>query len=140
MLKKHLHVVAAVIVKNGKVFAAQRNEIGELALKWEFPGGKIEPGENPQQALIREIHEELSSTIMIDNFLLSVEHEYQTFTITLEAYLCSVIEGELQISEHLASCWLSRDELNLVDWAAADKPIVRKVATLLGGVGGKTRN
>ena len=131
VLMKHVEVVAAVIIKNEKVFCAQRKDIGETAKKWEFPGGKIEAGETPQEALAREIFEELNTEIEIGNFITTVNHQYNTFSITMHAYQATIITGNLTLSEHLDSRWLSRDELSIPDWAAADIPIVEKIAGLL---------
>lgn len=130
-MKKHISVVAAVIIKDNRVFCAQRNHIGEQALRWEFPGGKIEAGESPEHALVREIQEELSSTITIKRLLTTVEHHYNTFEITLHAYLCDLQQGSLTLSEHLVSRWLAKDELETVDWAEADIPIMQMVKEIL---------
>ncbi len=129
---KHVEVVAAVIIKNGKVFCAQRKDIGETAKKWEFPGGKIEAGETSQKALAREILEELNTEIKVGDFITTVNHQYNTFSITMHAYQATVITGNLNLSEHLDSRWLSQDELNSLDWAAADIPIVEQIKGLLG--------
>ncbi len=105
--------------------------MGEQALRWEFPGGKIEAGESPEQALVREIQEEISSTISIKRFYTTVEHQYRTFDITLHAYVCDLVEGSLALSEHVASRWLAKDELETVDWAEADIPIMSMVKEIL---------
>ena len=129
---KRIHVVAAIIIENGKVFAAKRKDAGELALKWEFPGGKIEPGETGEAAIIREIMEELSATIVVDRYLMTVEHQYHTFHLTVDAYQCTVTDGTLEISEHVDSRWLPVEELHSLDWAAADIPIVDTISRMLG--------
>jgi len=126
-MRKHITVSAAVIIQNQTVFCAQRKDSGELARKWEFPGGKIEIGEIPEDALVREIKEELDSTISIVKKLTTVEHQYTTFDITMHAFLCQLVEGSLTLSEHLDSCWLPKDRLFSVDWAEADIPIVEIV-------------
>jgi 8-oxo-dGTP diphosphatase len=126
-MRKHITVSAAVIIQNQTVFCAQRKDSGELARKWEFPGGKIEIGEIPEDALVREIKEELDSTISIVKKLTTVEHQYTTFDITMHAFLCQLVEGSLTLSEHLDSCWLPKDQLYSVDWAEADIPIVEIV-------------
>lgn len=129
---KHIHVAAAIFIENGKVFAAKRKNVGELALKWEFPGGKLEPGETGEIAIVREIMEELSASIIVDKHLMTVEHQYDSFSLTMEAYLCTVTDGTLEIGEHVDSRWLSLQDLYSVDWAAADIPIVDVVARTLG--------
>lgn len=128
---KHIEVVAAVFIKDNLVFCAQRKDAGETAKKWEFPGGKVEAGESHQQALAREISEELSTKITVGNFMTTVNHQYNTFALTMHAYQCSILEGSLTLSEHLDSRWLPRDELETVDWAPADLPIVERVRELL---------
>jgi 8-oxo-dGTP diphosphatase len=125
---KHIHVAAAVIIERKRVFAAQRKNIGEHALKWEFPGGKLEPDETGETAVIREIEEELSTTIAVQYHLMTVHHRYSSFSLTMEAYLCTVMNGSLEIDEHQACRWLSADELFSVDWIAADIPIVKAIA------------
>jgi len=128
---KYIKVVAAVIIQNNKVFAAQRSAKGELAYAWEFPGGKIEPNETDERALVREIQEELSLTITIESPLKEVYHQYNTFALTLKAYLCKIVEGKPVLKEHLQSRWLAKDELDTVIWAAADIPIVEKIKELM---------
>lgn len=128
---KQFEVVAAVLIMDNRVFCAQRKDSGETAKKWEFPGGKIEAGETPQQALAREIFEELSTKIAVGDFITTVNHQYNTFAITMHAYQCEILEGNLTISEHLDSRWLTREELASVDWAPADLPIVERVRDIL---------
>lgn len=130
-MKKHVSVVAGVIIKDKRVFCAQRNADGEQGLRWEFPGGKIEAGESPEQVLVREIQEELSSIITVTRLPTTVEHRYHTFDITLHAYLCKLREGSLPLSEHVASRWLARNELETVDWAEADIPVMRMLKEVL---------
>ena len=120
-------VVAAIIKKDNKIFCAQRNLQKSMGGKWEFPGGKIEIGETPEQALIREIHEELDSTITVDSFFCTVEHDYPTFHITMHSFLCTLIEGELFLEEHNDSKWLKLEELDKLDWAEADWPIIKQL-------------
>lgn len=128
---KHIEVAAAVIIRDNKVFAAQRGEGGELAKKWEFPGGKLESGERAEDAIVREILEELGTEIKVLRYLLSVEHQYRTFSLTLHGYVCELIGEEPALSEHLASKWLGKDELTSLLWAEADLPLVEATRALL---------
>ncbi|MFH5881342.1 (deoxy)nucleoside triphosphate pyrophosphohydrolase [Liberiplasma polymorphum] len=122
---KYVEVVAAVIQrKDGKIYCAQRNGDGELALKWEFPGGKIEQGETHQEALIREIQEEFSTDVIIKDYITTVKHQYINFHLTLHAYYAEVSNGDLVLNEHADFKWLLVDELDQLDWAAADIPVV----------------
>jgi len=120
MNKKTIEVVAAVIEKDGKYFIAQRPNRGELALKWEFPGGKVEPNESIEDALIREISEEFKSEIKIKRFIQTVYHEYQTFHIVLHCYLCELVSGEMELLEHVDKLWVNKKDLNNYDLAKAD--------------------
>ena len=126
-MKKRIEVVAAVIKKGDRYFCAQRKDYGELAKKWEFPGGKIEQGETHQEALIREIQEELNTKISISSFLITVNHEYESFDLIMHAYLCDIIEGSLSIMEHIDAKWLTLNEMNEYDFAAADLPIITEL-------------
>jgi len=129
---RHLEVVAAIIIQDQRVFAAQRNGKGEVGFKWEFPGGKTEPGEGREAALARELHEELGIRAEIGPFLMSVEHTYRTFALTLHCYLATIRTGEIHLAEHLDSRWLGSQELDALDWAPADLPVVERVRGLLG--------
>lgn len=117
---KYIEVVAAVIEKDNKVFCCQKGNKGECAYKWEFPGGKIEPGETHKQALIREIKEELDCLIKVNNYLTTVNHQYNTFHLTMHVYLCELIDKEPILSEHIDSKWCSKDKLKDLDFAEAD--------------------
>lgn len=120
---KTVNVVAAVIEDGDCIFATQRG-YGEFKNGWEVPGGKIEPGETPQQALKREIKEELDAEITVGDLLTVVEHDYPTFHLSMQCFLCTVASGELVLKEHKAAKWLTRDQLNTVDWLPADLKVV----------------
>ena len=124
---KHIEVVGAIIIRGRKVFCTQRNDKGNLALKWEFPGGKVEPGETKEEALIREIKEELNTTIRVIKPFMTIEHAYNHFSLTLHAYICEVVSGNLELLEHQAGVWADRDVLLTLDWAEADYPIVHEL-------------
>lgn len=127
---KNVNVVAAVIVSGGKVFATQRG-YGEFKDGWEFPGGKIEAGETPQQALRREIREELDTEISVGELIDTIEYDYQTFHLSMRCYLCSIVSGDLHLVEHEAARLLSRGELDSVAWLPADITLIPKLAALL---------
>lgn len=116
---KSIEVVAAVIERDGRIFATQRG-YGEYKDWWEFPGGKIEPGETQCEALKREIMEELNTEIDIDKFLLTINYDYPNFHLTMHCFLCSVISGNLELLEHENARWLIPSELKSVEWLPAD--------------------
>ena len=120
---KRIEVVAAIIRREGKVFATQRG-YGEWKDWWEFPGGKMEPGETPEEALRREIIEELSTEINVDELLCTVEYDYPAFHLTMHCYLCSLTTDDLHLNEHEAARWLAMDELNSVQWLPADREVL----------------
>lgn len=128
--RKHIEVVAAIIVRDGKIFATQRG-YGDYRDKWEFPGGKIEPGETPEEALVREIREELASGISVERFVATVEADYPAFHITLHNYLCSLMSGSLSLLEHEAARWVGPEELDSLDWLPADREILEPLKQLL---------
>jgi 8-oxo-dGTP diphosphatase len=128
---KRIEVAAAVLIEQNRVFAAQRGEEGPLGLKWEFPGGKLEDGESPTEAVVRELREELATTVEVDRLLLTVQHQYPWFHITMHALLCRRVEGDLNLTEHVQARWLEKEELYSVDWAEADLPIVQVLEELL---------
>ncbi len=128
---REIEVVAAVLVRDSRVFCARRPEGGETGGKWEFPGGKIEPGESPEAALAREIREEFGAGIEVGERLATVRHSYSTFSIVLSAYRAVLKSGELVPLEHQEARWLGAEELGSVDWAAADRPIAEKLRGLL---------
>lgn len=123
---KQIEVVAAIICKGEYIFATQRG-YGDFKDGWEFPGGKMEPGESPKEALVREIQEELSTTISVDKFLCTVEYDYPKFHLTMHCYLCSLQTEALHLNEHEAARWLTKGDLDSVDWLPADREVVEKL-------------
>lgn len=136
MEKKRVHVVAAIIYKEESeepggiptrsIFATQRG-YGPLAGGWEFPGGKVEPGETLEEALIREIREELDTRIIVEQFFDRVEYEYETFYLEMDCFLCTVAAGDLVLKEHADSAWLTAENLESVDWLPADISLIEKI-------------
>ena len=125
---KSIQVVAAIIVDKNKIFVTQRG-YGDFKGKWEFPGGKIEPGETPQEALIREIKEELLTTINIIDYITTIEYDYPQFHLSMQCYLCNIINGDLTLMVHSASAWEDISSLNNIDWLPADRvlsPFIQK--------------
>ena len=123
---KIIEVVAAIIVEKDKVLATQRG-YGEFKDGWEFPGGKVELGETLESALKREIKEELDIEIEIDTYIDTVEYDYPQFHLTMHCYKCRILDGQLMLKEHEASKWVSQDELNEIDWLAADRIVVERM-------------
>lgn len=123
---KTIEVVAAIIRHGDKVFATQRG-YGEFEGGWEFPGGKMEPGETPPQALIREIKEELDTEIEVGELIETVEYDYPKFHLTMHCFICTVKSGHLVLKEHEAAKWLTKDTLDSVDWLPADEGIIDKI-------------
>ena len=126
--RKHIEVVAAIILRDGRIFTTQRG-YGEWKDWWEFPGGKIEPGESTEDALKREIREELATEIEVDELLTTVEYDYPKFHLTMHCYLCTIISGDLSLLEHEDARWLAIDELDNVKWLPADKDVIEKLST-----------
>jgi len=128
-MKKHYTVSAAIIVENKKILCVQRNKgkYDYISYKYEFPGGKLELGENEEDALRREISEELNLEIDFTEKFLVVAHEYLDFNLTMHSYLCIANTEQLDLKEHIDAKWLHKDELIELDWAAADLPIVSKL-------------
>ena len=124
--KKTVKVVAAIIIHDGKVFATQRG-YGEFKDGWEFPGGKIEEGETPEEALVTEIKEELDTEIEVGEYLDTVEYDYPSFHLSMKCYFCTIKSGQLVLKEHEAAKWLTKDNLDSVDWLPADKNIIFKL-------------
>ncbi len=127
---KTVQVVAALITNQDKVFATQRG-YGEFKDGWEFPGGKIEPRETPEQALKREIQEELATEIQVEKPLTTVEYDYPTFHLSMRCFLCKVERGNLTLLEHEAARWLYYDELDGVDWLLADRVVMGELRKYL---------
>ena len=120
---KTVKVVAAVIRSGDRIFATRRG-YGDFKDGWEFPGGKVEPGETPQEALAREIREELGAEIEVGEYICTVEHDYEKFHLSMDCFWAEVRDGELELKEHEAARWLAMDELDTVDWLPADVKVV----------------
>jgi 8-oxo-dGTP diphosphatase len=129
---KNIVVTAAIIIENGHILCMQRNQnkFDYISYKYEFPGGKVEALESNEEALKREIHEELKIDLESLDFFMTVNHEYPDFSITMHAYLCEVTSREFTLTEHIDYRWLKPSELNTLDWAAADMPIVEKLRSV----------
>ena len=129
---KQIEVVAAIIRKGDKIFATQRG-YGDFKDWWEFPGGKMEAGETPEQALVREIHEELDARISIDKFLYTVEWDYPQFHLTMHCYMASLLDNALHLNEHEAARWLGKEALHSVKWLPADYVLLPLISKELDG-------
>ncbi len=127
---KTIEVVAAVIIKDGKVFATERG-YGEWQGWWEFPGGKIESGECPQEALRREIREELDAEITVDGLLGTIEWDYPAFHLTMHCFICTLDSQTLHLNEHKSAGWLDRDNLYSVKWLPADITLLDRIIPFL---------
>ncbi|MCI5826884.1 MAG: (deoxy)nucleoside triphosphate pyrophosphohydrolase [Lachnospiraceae bacterium] len=132
---KTIRVVAAVIKATNEkgdpmIFATQRG-YGDFKGGWEFPGGKIEAGETPQEALVREIREELETEIAVGKLIDTIEYDYPTFHLSMDCFWAEIVSGDLVLKEHEAAKWLTRDELNSVEWLPADVTLIEKVGTVL---------
>ena len=123
---KNIKVVAAIIKKDNKYFVTQRG-YGDYKDWWEFPGGKIEEGETPEEALIREIKEELDADIIIEKYLCTVEHDYPKFHIKMDCYICSLVSDDITLKEHEAAKWLTIDEIDMVELLPIDIKILEKL-------------
>lgn len=128
-MMKTINVVAAIIKKDNKIFATQRG-YGDFKGGWEFPGGKIETGETPEEALAREIKEELETEISIDQFVTTVDYDYPGFHLNMDCFLCSIKEGNLTLLEHSAAKWLDMKHIDTVDWLPADVEVVNALKKL----------
>lgn len=127
---KTVRVVAAIIIENGKVFATQRG-YGEFKDGWEFPGGKIEPGETPEEAIVREIKEELDTEVEVIELLDTVEYDYPNFHLSMGCFICKIKSGDLVLKEHEDAKWLTKDTLGSVEWLPADMGLVREIEKYL---------
>lgn len=127
---KTINVVAAVIMKEGRVFATQRG-YGEFKDGWEFPGGKVEAGESPEEALRREIREELEVEVNVGDLIDTIEYDYPAFHLSMKCYACTIAGGSPHLLEHEAARWLSADQLDSVVWLPADITLIPKIAGLL---------
>ena len=127
---KTIRVVAAIIMHEGKVFATQRG-YGEFKDGWEFPGGKIEDGETPQDALIREIKEELDTEVEVGELLDTVEYDYPKFHLSMDCFICEIKSGNLTLKEHEAAKWLTKETLDSVEWLPADQGLVEKTRAII---------
>lgn len=123
---KHIEVACAIIEREGKVLCTQRSETMSLPLKWEFPGGKINDEESPEECLKRELAEELGIEVTIGAPLPISTYHYPTFSVTLYPFICKIVSGEIVLHEHAAMSWLSSEELQNLDWAEADGPVIRE--------------
>ena len=128
---KTVRVVAAIIIHENKIFATQRG-YGEFKDGWEFPGGKIEPGETPQEALVREIKEELDIEIEVKDFLESVKYDYLEFPLSMDCFFCTIRSGELVLKEHETVKWLTAEMLESVEWLSADMGLVEGIRDYMG--------
>ena len=128
--KTTIQVVAAVIRQNGKIFATQRG-YGEWKDGWEFPGGKIEIGETPEAALKREIQEELDTEISVKERIDTIEYDYPNFHLSMDCFWCEIVSGKLELKEHEAARWLTKESLDSVDWLPADQALIEKIRLML---------
>ena len=126
---KTIEVAAAIIVKDNKVFATQRG-YGEFKDGWEFPGGKLEPGESAREALVREIREELDVDIRVGKLLETVEYDYPEFHLTMHCFICELLSEDIVLKEHEDARWLKEEELDTVDWLPADVGVISKIFEL----------
>lgn len=123
---KTINVVAAMIIKECKILATQRG-YGDFKGMWEFPGGKIEEGETSEEALIREIKEELDVIVKVGHLVKTVEYDYPTFHLMMECFVCEIEEGEIELKEHQSAKWLTKDTIDSVEWLAADVELIAEL-------------
>ena len=128
---KYINVVGAAIIRDGKLFVAQRPEGKEVGLKWEFPGGKVEENETPKEALEREILEELKTYVEVKNYIATVRHQYPSFHLTMQVFRCILTGPEPELTEHVAGKWVTAQEIDSLDWAPADYKILDAIKQCL---------
>ena len=128
----HYHVACAIIEQNGKVLATRRSEAMSLPLKWEFPGGKIKNGETAPECLVRECREELGTDIVVGQPLSPTTHRYPGFTVTLYPFRCLLAGRDITLHEHCDMTWLPPSDLDRLDWAEADLPVIEHYRTVAG--------
>lgn len=131
-IMKTINVVAAVIFKDGKVFATQRG-YGEFKDGWEFPGGKVEPGESPEDALRREIREELEVEVNVGDLIDTIEYDYPAFHLSMKCFACTIAGGSPHLLEHEAAKWLTSTQLGSVNWLPADVTLIPKIEKMVEG-------
>ena len=127
---KTVHVAAAVIREGNRIFATQRG-YGPWKDRWEFPGGKVEPGETAEEALVREIREELDAGVGVEKKIGRVEYDYPEFHLSMDCFFCTLRTGSLILKEHESARWLPPEELDSVDWLPADRDLIRKIRSML---------
>ena len=128
--RKRIEVVAAIIIENGKLFATQRG-YGDFKDGWELPGGKIEVGETKEQALIRELREELEIKVEVGNLIRTIEYDYPKFHLTMHCMLTKIIEGVPNLLEHEAACWVDKSDMDKLGWLPADLEVIEDIKKLL---------
>lgn len=128
---KTVRVVAAIMRDGNKIYATQRG-YGEFKGGWEFPGGKIEPGETPEDALVREIREELATDISVGELLHTIEYDYETFHLSMDCFWCTIVCGNLTLLEAEDAKWLTKDTLRSVEWLPADLELIDRIEAVLG--------
>lgn len=128
--RKTVKVAAAIIKDKNRIFTTQRG-YGEFKDGWEFPGGKIEENETPEEALVREIKEELDTTITVEELIDIIEYDYPDFHLSMHCFLCTIVSGDLVLKEHEAARWLTKDQLWSVEWLPADLKLIEKIEKII---------